>query len=243
MSMHSSAAYKCGPFALLRTALFPFPEEALHGEVDQKPVESNGAASGETVRARALLGDPLFREALIVASGDLHAALTRIEQDPSTVWTPELERAIVRYSARMQGRATPYGLCAAVSVLKCQESGDGIRLLQPRVIRRHARIDSGALVELAEALWPRLPPSHQRVSRNPTLHRMRGKWRYVRTSVLPTGFLHELTELADSDLLARALDLASDSGSVQEVAQELVGADVTGDEATFFGNVPKAVEK
>ena len=63
----------------------------------------------------------------------------------------KLERSLVKYFARMAGRATPFGLCAGCSV---GTLGEETRLeLPPRhEYQRHTRLDMDYLVALTEVL-------------------------------------------------------------------------------------------
>jgi hypothetical protein len=94
---------------------------------------------------------PEVREALFVASPDLDARLDVWLREPDGDPGQKMERALVRYLARMAGRATPFGLCAGCSVGTL--GGETRLALADRgVYRRHTRLDMDYLVLLTDVL-------------------------------------------------------------------------------------------
>jgi hypothetical protein len=94
---------------------------------------------------------PEVREALFLASPDAVDALPRWREDADDRRGRRLERTLVRYLARMAGRATPFGLFAGCSVGLL---GDETRLALGGLAsyRRHTRLDSHALGLLVRAV-------------------------------------------------------------------------------------------
>src|SRR5437867_12851768 len=113
-------------FFALRTPLLPFDEllawsdgleAALAGD---DPARLQAACKADGMRLRHQLRDiyarPEVREALFVASPDLEERFEVWLREPESEWGQKIERALVRYFARMAGRATPFGLFAGCSV-------------------------------------------------------------------------------------------------------------------------------
>src|SRR5712691_11535538 len=112
-------------FFAFRTPLLPFDDflawsEGLEAEAaldDPALLEQALAADRAGLRGRliALLGRSLIRDALFIASPDLDESLEVWVRDPDSERGQRIERAVVRYFARMAGRPTPFGLFAGGS--------------------------------------------------------------------------------------------------------------------------------
>jgi lantibiotic biosynthesis protein len=156
-------AYRIGRSFVLRTPLLAF-DELTRWSADR--------AAGRAY-LRRLVADPVVREALWVASRSLVEGLARWEAEPDRPEHQATERALVRYVSRMAARATPYGLCAAVSpgVLAAStqlDAGDE---------RRHVRIDHEALAALCDARAAADPAA--RMIPNTGLYRLGDQLRYA----------------------------------------------------------------
>src|SRR5262249_53696323 len=157
---HSGDITPSGFFAW-RTPLLPFDEllawsdglEAPSAGDDPAQLEAACAADRARLlqRLRAVFHRPEVREALFLASPSLEERCGPWLREPDGPDDPKLERALVRYFARMAGRATPFGLCAGGSV---GTVGEETRLvLGDRAhYRRHTRLDMDYLVALTDAL-------------------------------------------------------------------------------------------
>ena len=116
------ADYTPSGFFALRTPLLPFDELLAWGKELQAPaaltdptrLEAALAADRARLRQhlRAAIERPEVREALFVASPDLEERLPVWLREPDGEAGQKMERALVRYFARMAGRATPFGLFA-----------------------------------------------------------------------------------------------------------------------------------
>ena len=159
-------------FFALRTPLLPFDEllawsdglEASSARNDPARLEAACAADRARLllRLRAVFHRPEVREALFLASPSLEERFDPWLREPNGPDDPKMERALVRYFARMAGRVTPFGLCAGGSV---GTVGEDTRLvLRDRASSsRHTRLDMDYLVALTDA--PARGPSEPGVRR------------------------------------------------------------------------------
>src|SRR5262249_34500324 len=156
----ANASAPSGFFAL-RTPLLPFDEllawsdglEAASQCGDPARLEAAVAADRERLRERlrAVFARPEVREALFVASPDLEGRLDVWLPEPEGESGRKVERALVRYFARMAGRATPFGLFAGCSVGTVADSTRLVVAERARY-RRHTRLDMDYLLLLTDAL-------------------------------------------------------------------------------------------
>jgi thiopeptide-type bacteriocin biosynthesis protein len=111
-------------FFALRTPLLPFARLLAWSEGLTLPAANPEtlpqALAADRARLRAFLRDqlahPVINEAIFVASPDLHTGLTHWLADPTSEKGLRAERSLVRYFARMAGRATPFGLFSGCSL-------------------------------------------------------------------------------------------------------------------------------
>src|SRR5262249_22822740 len=113
-------------FIALRTPLLPFDDLLAWSEgleaasVPDDPARLQAAYTEDWTRLRQRLRQMYaraeVREALFLASPDLEERLETWLREPESELGRKIERALVRYFARMAGRATPFGLFAGCSV-------------------------------------------------------------------------------------------------------------------------------
>ncbi len=241
-SKHENSFTHSGFFAL-RTPLLPFDELLAWGEGLEAPAAVADSARLEQalVRDRQRLRDRLrevvlraeVREALFVASPDLDERLGDGlgEQLDSWLHQPDsdsdgkLERTLVRYFARMAGRATPFGLFAGCSV---GTAGARTRLtIAGRgQYQRHTRLDMEYVVALGEAL-ERQPGLRHALSFRPnsSIYHAAGRWRYAEARRNGTGRSLHFVGIADSDYLQTTLERARHGASLASLATALVEAE------------------
>ena len=177
--MPDPSACRTADFFVLRTP--GLPEDALDG--------------GDLEAAmRALVCEDAVREALALASPDLAARL-----DPWLAGTLDaaeerhLARALLRYLGRMSGRATPFGLFAAVSLGAWGPSAR-FEVGPWRASRKALRLDWGVLEALAGGL-----------ERDPAV---RAGLRYrPNTSLHTAGGWHRYLERRDAEARGRTYHL------------------------------------
>jgi thiopeptide-type bacteriocin biosynthesis protein len=222
-------------FFALRTPLLPFDElvawsadlHAASAGDDLARLEAACAADRQRLRQclRAAYARPEVREALFVASPDLEERFDLWLREPQSEAGQKIERALVRYFARMTGRATPFGLFAGCSV---GTIGDATRLVlaERSRYRRHTRLDMDYLVLLTDAL-ARQPEvrAHLAFGVNSSLYPAHGRLRYFEVRRDGKGWTHHQVALEATDYLEATLERTR-QGATPEV---LAGALLEGD--------------
>jgi thiopeptide-type bacteriocin biosynthesis protein len=224
----------CGFFAL-RTPLLPFDELLTWGEgleaasAGDDPARLEAACAADRARLRGGLRDvfarPEVREALFVASPDLDERLDLWLRAPESEPGQKIERALVRYFARMAGRPTPFGLFAGCSV---GALGDQTRLvLADRArYRRHTRLDMDYLVLLTDTL-AREPGLRRTLTFgvNTSLYRAGGRFRYLEVRRNGKGWTHHQVALEAVEYLQATLARAESGAGPKALATALLEQD------------------
>jgi class I lanthipeptide synthase len=206
----AAATFADSGFVVLRTPMLPF--EAL------------AAAAGDLrERIRGLLARPEVRDAVFVASPDLEGRLEAWQRAPDSEDGRRIEQSLVRYLARMAGRATPFGLFAGCSV---GSIGAKSRLEIGATCRRHTRLDMDYVVALAEALArdPALRPN-LRFRPNSSLHRVAGRLRYREVRREEKGWAHRRCAVELPDYLEVVLTSAAGGATPAELVRALLAHD------------------
>jgi thiopeptide-type bacteriocin biosynthesis protein len=222
-------------FFALRTPLLPF-DDLLDWSADlEAPVASHDpkrleeALAADRVRLRNRLRDvvarPEVREALFVASPDLEDRLQVWLRNPDSDAGQKMERALVRYFARMAGRATPFGLFAGCSVGTLGPA-TRLTLAERRRYRRHTRLDMDYVVALTEALV-REPGLRASLAFQPntSLYCANGRVRYAEVRRNGKGWTHHRVALEASDYLDATLERARGGARPAALAATLVETD------------------
>jgi len=191
----ASSGYAAAGFFGFRTPILPYDTlaewssglSARQACQEGAPAGSPGVAAAiaaDGARLRVLLTEtirrPEIRAALALASPDLDAALDSwLRGEGPEARRNRVVHSLIRYLARMAGRPTPFGLCAAFSV---GGWGSRTRLDVPtaRESHRHTRLDMAFLGALGEAL-ARNPAARRSLPfrPNPSLYRIGGRLRYL----------------------------------------------------------------
>lgn len=209
-------------FFVLRTPLAPLQELTAWSEGLEAPralenadgLEAALAADRNTLRARLTghLKRPEIRDAIFVASPSLDESLDAWLEDPESERGQRVERALVRYFARLAGRPTPFGLFAGCSV---GTIGGETRLeiAAQAEYRRHTRLDMDYLFVLADALSRDAALRRAFTYRpNSSLYRVAGRVRYVESRLAGTRRSYHLVVVEPSEALDATLARAPGTG-------------------------------
>ena len=231
-------------FLVLRTALLPFETFSSWGEGsesaqcadDPEKLESAFVADRQRLRERlnAIASLPEVREAFYVASPEFHRSLEQWRTNPDSKKGRRAERTLIRYFARMCGRSTPFGLFAGHALVM---PGDrtNLRMDACRSNRRHVRLDMDYLGSLVETLVR--DPSLQdelRFRPNSSIHRRGGQLRYAESRVTEKGRSYHFVAAGETDYLLETLQRAQRGATIAQLAEALVGEEVSIDEATAY---------
>ena len=222
-------------FFALRTPLLPFDEllawsdglEASSASNDPARLDAACAADRARLllRLRAVFQRPEVREALFLASPGLEERCDPWLRESEDRDDPKLERALVRYFARMAGRATPFGLFAGGSVGTVDEE-TRLNLGHRASYSRHTRLDMDYLVALTDAL-ARQPDVRRRLmfAVNSSLYRAHDRLPYFEVRRNGQGWTHHHVAIKATDYLDATLARAQEGASVPSLAASLLDDD------------------
>lgn len=227
---------------MLRTPMLPF---------DELPRWSEGLSTDDLDADRTLLRERLQRlvsrpevnEAIHVASPSLHASLDGWLRAPEGKRGRATELALVRYLARMVGRATPFGLFAGTTLGKTAE--DTRLELPPRErYRRCTRLDMLYLTDLVGAL-ERIPEVRRslRYHASSGLYRVGDRYRYAEARPREGGGRsYHLMAMKVTPPLQATLERAATAASFDELANALAVDDPELDRAEIDGFLDELID-
>src|SRR5262245_45986071 len=165
---------------------------------------------------RALYDRADVRDALYVASPALETRIPVWQNNPKSEAARKIEQSLLRYAARMAGRATPFGLFAGCSIGRI---GSTTRLTVSDKCDRHTRLDMDYVVSLCSALsCDQSLKSTLRFSPNSSLYRVAGRARYLEVRPQEKGWSHHRVSLELPDYLEVVLARARDGATSAELA-------------------------
>jgi thiopeptide-type bacteriocin biosynthesis protein len=222
-------------FFVLRTPLLAFDDFTAWAEgtrlstAADTPEALEEAWVADRVRLRhrlaAWVQHPAVRQAIYVASISLYESLSVWIADPESNRGQRVERALVRYFARMTSRATPFGLFAGISLgtfgSRCRLEIDELSAHQ-----RCSRLDMDYLWSLTEALVgsPELAQQISFIS-NDSVYRVGDRYRYVEARVQNRVRSYHLSSVEWTEPIAQTLARARSGARRAELAAELVATD------------------
>ncbi|UHG94929.1 lantibiotic dehydratase [Spirosoma oryzicola] len=188
-------------------------------------------------RLRSRFADPLFQEAIYVASPELYREFEKwLNQETAAGKDSEqLLLTLYKYYHRMGSRCTPYGLFAGCSVGTLTDEPTAVRFDESARYRKHSRLDMNYVAELAEAICQDPGVKAQlRYFPNTSLYRLGDKLRYVEFRLKNKQRSYFLSSLVRTDYLDTILTAAQQGAYRRDLAQSLVSATITLDEALNF---------
>jgi thiopeptide-type bacteriocin biosynthesis protein len=223
-------AFTPSGFFALRTPLLPWDALArFSAGLERSDAALDDALERDramlTERLRAIVHDPVVREALFVASPSLDDALEAWMANAADARGAGVVDILVRYLGRMAARPTPFGLFSGCSV---GTMGSDTRLeLGPLAEnRRHTRLDAHYLTAVTEALHTDAGIRRAlRYRPSSGLYEAAGHLRYAeaRTDPATRARSYHLVSVEKTDYLAAVLERAA-AGAVHA---ELVDALLT----------------
>jgi thiopeptide-type bacteriocin biosynthesis protein len=210
---------------VVRTPLLPF------STLDALSTAQDLDTLGE--RLKALLADPVVREAIFMASPTLDERIDRwlAGEDPDEA---EVIRPVLSYVTRMAGRPTPFGLFAGCSVGSIGRE-TSLRLEQRDAATRHTRLDFGFLAKVVSNLGadPKVQPFLTLVP-NSSLYRAGGRLRMAEARVEDRGVRYHRVTFEEDEALTETLERARHGARLGDLAAALVDDDITLAEAEEY---------
>lgn len=182
---------------------------------------------------------PIVKEALYIASPDLHEQLLlwlddKIEKADKREKT---ELSLAKYMIRMCTRCTPYGLFASCSLGEINDN-TSIELNNRSSIIRHGRIDMDYAGQALSHLLEKPEINQQlRFFPNSSLYPLGDNYRYVEHRfTLESGRSYHLVQIAKSIYLDKIIEAARAGLSARELAAIITDNEVSSEEALGFLN-------
>jgi thiopeptide-type bacteriocin biosynthesis protein len=172
-------------------------------------------------RLESLLERPEIKHALRVASPSMVAGISAWRFDAESKKGVQAERALVRYFARMAGRATPFGLfsgCSVGTIEKDKERVSALTLRSLRDYRITSRLDFDYLFALTSALSrdPELR-SGLVLFPNSTLFRTADHWQYIESRHSGGRRSHHLSSLESDHFLEAVIERARSGARIADL--------------------------
>lgn len=202
------------------------------------PIETlvTWAGDAESLRQqlRALVEEPVVREALFIASPALVSDLARWLANPADPETRGVEQSLVRYLSRMAARPTPFGLFSSLGVGRV--GGSTHLAIAPRgAARRHLRLENDYLARAATTLAAD-PSIAAAITYRPnsSLYRAAGRLRYAEVREEPQRAYH-LVEIEPTDYLLALIARAEGGATRAQLVETLcTDPDVGADDAAAY---------
>jgi len=207
----------------VRTPLFSFSfllNELKLGEIDFKK----------------LIKNPIFREALFLASPDFYQQIEKWEKgklkDPQKI--ERLQFSILKYATRISSRCTPLGLFASCGF---GEFGleTNFKTKKKSSYKRITRFDTTFLTQLLqELLKNKTILEHVLFYPNTSIYKIGNHYRYVEYTLEKKKRNYSLEGFSNSVFIETILKSAKKGKTVNELSNLLIDDDITIDEAKVF---------
>ncbi len=182
-----------------------------------------------------VVGDPMVREALYLASPDLDAQIAAWQREPETPGGVAVERALVRYISRMASRSTPFGLFASVAVGRVADATSFT--IPPRdAATRHTRLDNDLLFQLcADLVRDRGVRRFLQFRPNESLYFASGRYRYAEARMAGATRAYHLVAVDRTPYLDAIIERARTGATLEQLVQTLCAdPEISADEALAF---------
>lgn len=183
-----------------------------------------------------LCTDPVFMEALYLASPDLYAELKKWVNNEisSSEKAEKLKLSVIKYFSRMASRCTPYGLFAGCSRGEFSDETN-IVLADAGNHGRHTRLDMNYLVSLSQHLAKdHIIRNKINYFPNSSIYKVGDKIRYVEYHYKNGYRYHNIVAIDSSEYLELILDKAKSGATVNDLVVLLIDDDITEEIAYNF---------
>jgi hypothetical protein len=183
--------------------------------------------------------NPVFREAIRIASPELLTALDKWKENPASLSIKKrdaLALTLLKYNARMSSRCTPFGLFAGCTVGNMADETD-IMLEAPENFKRFTQFDMQFWVALLQELADRKElRQHLKFYPNNSIYELGDFYRYVEYKYLKTKREHSISALRKSIVLDHLLTHVKSGSIVDQMVSIIADDDSEKEEALEYIN-------
>jgi thiopeptide-type bacteriocin biosynthesis protein len=187
----------------------------------------------------ALVNDPLFMEAVYLASPVLYEECRKMKEgvEPDARGLKKINSSLAKYYTRMFSRCTPFGLFSGCAVANWN-AGETRLVIDPEGFDRHTRFDMHYLCALAQFLSGLTGIKEQLgFTRNSTLYFIGNEARYIEYYYDQGRRTHKISSILRNEYIDRVLSRATHGfHSIHEFCSELVDEEINLGEAIEFIN-------
>ncbi|ADB40682.1 lantibiotic dehydratase [Spirosoma linguale] len=211
------------PKGILRTPMFSyrFYERILDGSLS----------------LNELLNNPIFSNALYLASPELHAYSHQLLANPLA--DPrrynKLKNTVLKYAYRAATRCTPFGLFSGLGVIDFTHNPTRLIMSEPDRHRTHVRLDMDFLGRLSQQLTtrPYIRP-YLTYRTNTSLYCLGNSYRYINYQYVDGLRKFDLTAVEVTPTLETIIATAGTGAPFDVIAQSIVDEDVSYADAAEF---------
>lgn len=183
-----------------------------------------------------LLKNKRFLEGVYLASPVLYAACRRMleGEEFDARGLRKLQQAILKYYTRMYSRCTPFGLFSGCAVARWN-TGPTKLVIKHNQFQRHTRFDMHYLCALAQHLAGAAGVKEKLgFTRNSSLYTIGDEVRYIEYYYQEGKRIHKISSIQRTDYIDRVLLAATGYQRIEELAAQLVDAEISTAEAVAF---------
>lgn len=192
---------------------------------------------------KSIYADPVFQEAIYLASPYLHRKLNewiRSDQDLPNKENQKLKNSFLKYYSRMSTRSIPFGLFTEVGLGKFSSSLNIFTRkdhLSSNHLFRETKLDMHFLVGLSNHLV-KTPEIRSRLLFYPnnSIYKIRNRIRYVEYEYTYGKRDYIISSVLHSDELQHVLESTRKGKTIEQLSDILISEEITKEEATEFIN-------
>ena len=187
-------------------------------------------------KIREICSDPIFQEALYLASPHLHLEVIKwlnSEREPVSKDFEKLKNTILKYYSRMSTRCTPFGLFSSVGLGKFSEelmpfNKDDAKESADALIR-DTKLDMHFLVSLAQ-YFEKSPEIRNRLSFYPnnSIYKVGNKIRYIEYQYTSGKREYIISSAPLSEELEQIINFSRQGKTIQQIAEILISEEIEG---------------
>lgn len=183
---------------------------------------------------RTLCCNPIFSEALFLASPSFYKEVQKWLDDESETKNEKLKFSILKYFSRMSSRCTPFGLFAGCTIGEFGDKTD-VKLKKSSKYERHTRLDMNYLVALSQNLSENEDIKKQLIFYpNTSIYKVGDKIRYVEYYYKNGVRIHDIVSVNWSEPLQKIIDTAINGSSLIDLANIIIDNEISLNDAFHF---------